>query len=152
MFTTLKSQSYYNTYSNVHHHTIACFQSLCLWMLSLHVSQFVSDTDGGFIYGWTNWCLPSGLPPWYTLAFRQLHIKTSNGFKLGGWMTKQPKQLVHIFQTVFLQNLYSKFLLPLNWYAQVPSHVLATSVTLQEEHPLNTKEIHFTENSLIWSC
>jgi hypothetical protein len=46
----------------------ACYQSLCYWMLSLRMSQFVSDTNGSFIYGpyWLGLC-------GYTLRFMQAH-------------------------------------------------------------------------------
>jgi hypothetical protein len=48
MFTTLKSQGYYNTHLNVHHHLLPVFVPLNVVKACVH---FVSDTDVGFIYG-----------------------------------------------------------------------------------------------------
>jgi len=79
-------------------------------MLSPHVPQFVSDTDGGFIYG----CTDAFHLVYHhdTLAFRQLHIKKSNGLKLAD----QAAQTTALYLPIYIP---SKFVLKISITSQM---------------------------------
>ena len=90
----------------------------------------------------TSWCLPSDLPPSYTLDFMQLHRKKFNGFKSGdrvGYPTS-PFLLIHLPSYSF------KIPLPLCRNVEVLRHIVTFILVLEEAHPLNTEVIHFPEN------
>lgn len=113
---------------------IKCYH--CMRPISLLIPRTASFMTS------TSRCLPSDLPPSYTLDFRN---STERSLMDSILVTEWNTPSVRFFHSIFFHTL-SKIPLPLCRNVEVLRHVATFILVLQEAHPLNTEVIHFSEN------
>jgi hypothetical protein len=126
----------------VHNWLQAHCQALLPWILPLHASQFVSNTNSNFLYDLQQ--LMTSF--WFTnvtLNFIQPHRKESNGTKLGDWVDQVfgPPLPIHIplkfsFRssvTPQVESWGSLVMLQPQWFARTTTPINSSLFTFQKK-------------------